>query len=239
MRWGFAAAAIALPACSLFVDLSDLSDGGAGLGDGGDAALVDGANDAADGQTTIDAGNGDAGDGSTLGFCASHPGVTFCSDFDESDDPDAVPAPWTDYEGLDDGGTDLELDDAEVKSPPHSLYAHTHGGGDGTDLYAKLGPFTSGAHLEADIYIDAKPTAGAIAPLSIAAELSPNDHYALLYLSADDVYLQGGDSTGATDIIAQRHTPLDAGWHHVTIDLKINDTSTTATVVVLEVAGTS
>ncbi|HEX7666286.1 MAG TPA: hypothetical protein VF407_17290, partial [Polyangiaceae bacterium] len=114
-------------ACSLFVSTDDLQSGDA---DGGLEPIADGAVDA------IDAGAKDANadaDAAPGPFCATHPGHTFCADFDESTD---AATGWSASETK--NGT-LVLDEATFVSPPRSMESIAPATSSSSEADARLG----------------------------------------------------------------------------------------------------
>jgi hypothetical protein len=209
------------PACSLFVSLDDLRGDDASLDATGDAppdvmmagdAVVDAAVDAATDAT-------DAG-----GFCAMHPGVQLCDDFDT---PDALAfASWSTVVENNGGSVSLIASD---DSPPNAVHFHDPAGDGGPDPQCELNKSfltsaTTSMTYQFDIRVETYPTSGAISFNPIKPDLS-NGHQIFFSLNASTaayaelIDLSDGGTFYNQWTLSQRPTPNV--WMHVEVDITI------------------
>ena len=193
--------------------------------DGGDAATVE---DAASLPDAVSDASPDAGSG----FCATHPGHTFCDDFDDGD----LAARWSSVFGV--RGAPLR-DDAGATSPPFALLATaaatTSAAGDfHASSVLKVFSATTHLHLSANVlalqplaglntvYIRPSPLPGNALFYEVSIWTPPNgtstlEHY-VFYPDG------GGPKTN------QPFTESWAGWRHVELDVRFDTAVATLTI---------
>ncbi len=194
-----------IAACSLLTSLDDLHSGADAAADGADGASMDGP--LGDGPLSLDA----SADGP---FCSTHPGHTFCFDFDEG----PVTAGFSSQVILG-AGADGGLDPVDFRSSPASDFAALVAGAEAgvcvqSQLIKDL-PNTGNHdyHLEMDWETCGEPaqsvdTFSIIQNAGIDAFIVSADSY------SNKLYTEGAGNHTMTYNMG----PLAAGWHHVIVD---------------------
>ncbi len=222
--------ALGLAACSLFVDTDGLTGGSAASGSDGsvdansgsdgsvDANSGDGSTDASDGGPSSDAAPFDA---NAPKFCDSHPGHSYCLDFDESA---SIPP------GYDNGNftpANFFIDPSISVSGPNSLYAKFTVGNSDEGIGSNVTYASGNLAFSLDIRFSSSDlSAGQIVPfIAHVPKLSgQSEHYFYLQVYFDsfnigETLTANGDAPSYTSTTLTSPVPKDT-WMHV--DIAVN-----------------